>query len=69
MWVWRDQWRLDGWVNRLLSVFLFFWALFLATELGHSFVGVFNRRLDAIFVGVLCRWRTAFAERLRPLKR
>ena len=59
MWVWRGQWRLDGWINRLLSVALFGWALIMASKLGHSFVGVFNRRVDAIFVGVLRRWREA----------
>jgi len=56
-WYWKGQWQLDGWQNRYLSVALFFWALWLATELGHSFVGVFNRRADEIFVGVLRKWR------------
>ncbi len=65
MWVWRGQWRLDGWINRLLSVALFIWALILASNLGHSFVGVFNRRVDAIFVGVLHRWRDALTERYK----
>jgi inner membrane protein len=68
MWVWRGQWRLDGWINRLLSVALFFWALILASELGHSFVGVFNRRVDAIFVIVLSRWRVALTQKLRASK-
>ena len=58
-WVWNGQWRLDGWQNRYLTVALYLWALWLATERGDSFVGVFNRRLDAVFVGVLRKWRYA----------
>jgi inner membrane protein len=57
MWIWKGQWRLDGWQNRITSVTLFAWALFLATRLGYSFVGVFNRRIDGVFVGVLRKWR------------
>jgi inner membrane protein len=63
MWVWRGQWRLDGWINRWLSAALFVWALIMASKLGHSFVGVFNRRVDAIFVGVLRRWREALTQK------
>jgi hypothetical protein len=66
MWIWKDQWRLDSWINRLLSVALFFWALWLAVPRGYSFVGVFNRRLDGIFVGVLSKWHAAWAQRFRP---
>jgi hypothetical protein len=57
MWLWKGQWALDAWPNRLLSVALLAWALWLATSLGHSFVGVFNRRLDGVFVAVLRKWR------------
>jgi hypothetical protein len=56
MWVWKGQWRLDGWFNRYLSVVLFAWALWLPVRLGYSVVGVFNQRADAIFVGVLRKW-------------
>jgi inner membrane protein len=59
MWMWKSQWRLDGWQNRYLSVVLFVWALLLAVRKGHSFVGVFNRPADAVFVGVLRKWHTA----------
>jgi hypothetical protein len=38
-------------------------SLKIAVRLGHSFVGVFNRRLDKIFVGVLCRWNDAWQAR------
>jgi ABC-type cobalamin transport system permease subunit len=62
-WYWTGQWRLDGWQNRYLTLALFFWSLWLATELGHSFVGVFSRRADEVFVSVLRKWRTALAQR------
>jgi len=61
-WVWKGQWRLDGWQNRLISVSLFCWALWLAVKRGDSFVGVFNRRVDKIFVGVLRKWHNARAK-------
>src|SRR5438132_1543381 len=51
MWLWKGQWPLDAWPNRLLSVVLFLSGLWVAVERGHSFVAVFNRRLDAVFVG------------------
>lgn len=63
MWLWKGQWPLDGWINRLLSVTLFFWALWLAIPRGYSFVGAFNRRLDNIFVGVLRQWRDALLKK------
>jgi hypothetical protein len=56
MWIWKGQWRLDAWPNRLLSVFLFGWALRLAVVRGYSFVGVFSGRLDRVFVSVLQNW-------------
>jgi hypothetical protein len=59
MWLWKGQWPLGAWPNQLLSVVLFVWGLRLATKLGHSFVGVFNRRADAVFVNVLRGWKTS----------
>jgi inner membrane protein len=56
MWIWKHQWTLDAWPNRLLTVALFFWSLWIAVKLGDSFVGVFNRRLDRVFIGVLRKW-------------
>jgi inner membrane protein len=64
MWVWKGQWRLDGWQNRYLTVALYFWALWLATERGDSVVGVFNRRADKIFVSTLHKWRAAWTQKL-----
>jgi inner membrane protein len=60
MWMWKGQWRLDGWQNQILSVTLLVWALWLSTNLGHSFIGVFSRRLDDPFVGVLRKWKQAW---------
>jgi hypothetical protein len=46
-----------------LTLWLFAWAAWLNVGLGHSFVGVFNRRLDAIFVSVLRKWRDDWNQR------
>ena len=56
MWLWKGQWRLDGWQNQLVSVVAFSAALWIAVRHGHSFVGVLLRRADAAFVGVLRGW-------------
>jgi hypothetical protein len=61
MWLWKGQWRLDGWQNQMVSAGLFVWAMALAVRDGHSVVGVFHRRFDAHFVRVLCGW----VERIR----
>ena len=63
MWVWKGQWRLDSWMNRYLTVALFLWALWLPVRLGHSVVGVFSRRADQVFVGVLRKWHNAWLHR------
>ncbi len=55
-WVWQGQWRLDGWINRLIALGIFAWALALAARRGHSVVGVFSSRADATFVSVLRGW-------------
>jgi inner membrane protein len=56
MWIWKHQWALDSWPNRIITLFLFGWSLWLAVKRGDSFVGVFNRRADRVFVGVLRKW-------------
>ena len=58
LWVWHGQWCLDGWQNKCITVALMLWCLWLPLRLGHSVVGVFNRRADAVFVQVLQGWRT-----------
>jgi hypothetical protein len=63
MWIWKGQWRLDSWFNEILSVVLFIWSLRIAVQRGWSFVGVFNRRLDEKFVGVLRQWSAAWKAR------
>jgi hypothetical protein len=71
MWIWKGQLPLDAWPNRLLTVGLFVWALWLAVERGYSFVGVFSRRLDRVFVDVLRKWHrdvTAWRRKWQQLK-
>jgi len=58
MWIWKYQWRLDGWQNTVITLALLVWALWLAVKMGDSFVGVFNRRADKVFVEVLQKWRS-----------
>jgi ABC-type cobalamin transport system permease subunit len=65
MWIWKGQWPLDSWRNRLLTVILFFWSLWLAVSLGHSFVGVFNRKADQIFVTVLRKSKSSLFSNAR----
>jgi inner membrane protein len=64
-WFWRHQWRLDGWQNMVITFVLLGWSFWLAIRHGDSFVGVFNRRADAIFVGVLRKWREAVSQGAR----
>ena len=63
MWLWQGQWRLDGWQNRLVFVVVFTAAMVLALRIGHSVVGVFNRRADRAFIGVLRGWQLAWQRR------
>ena len=56
MWIWKHQWGLDSWPNRVITLILFGWALWLAVRRGDSFVGLFNRRADCVFVTVLRKW-------------
>jgi hypothetical protein len=61
MWLWHGQWALDGWQNRIIGVVLLVWALWLAAGRDDTFVGVFNRRADKTFSGVLQKWRYIIA--------
>jgi inner membrane protein len=63
MLLWSGQWRLDGWIHRYLTVALFLWALWLPVKLGHSVVGVFSQRADAVLVSVLRKWHAAWLAR------
>jgi|SRR5208282_1812931 hypothetical protein len=64
MWIWKHQWRLDGWQNMVLTLALFIWALGLAIRYGDSFVGVFNHRWDKVFVEVLRKWHARLRDGL-----
>ena len=63
IWIWKRQWRLDGWQNQMVFLAVFVLALRLATKRGYSFVEVLNPRLDSIFVGALRKWRDRFQAR------
>jgi hypothetical protein len=58
--------RSPAWLLKLISWPVgFFAALWLAVRRGYSFVGVFNRRADEVFVRVLRKWSLAW-QRHRP---
>ena len=63
VWMWQGQWRLDGWQNKLVFLGLFAWAWRMSLALGHSPVGIFNRRADGVFVGVIRGWQAAWRRR------
>ena len=65
IWIWRSQWRLDGWQNKVVFVGLFGSALWLASTRGYSFLELFSRKLDTTVVGVLQQWRTRALARWR----
>jgi inner membrane protein len=60
VWFCKWQWPLFGWQNGVISIVLFVWAMAMTMNRGDSFIGVFNRRADAIFVAMLRKWRDAF---------
>lgn len=63
IWIWKSQWKLDGWQNQIIFLGLFVGALWIAVKRGHSFVEVFSQRLDGVVVAVLRKWRDRFAHR------
>jgi len=65
MWLWHGQWRLDGWQNQLITFALLAWSLRITMARGESFVAVFSRRVDGVFVGTLRKWRGDIAARWR----
>lgn len=44
------QWPLFGWQNGVISIALFVWAMALALKRGESFISVFSRKADVIFM-------------------
>ncbi len=56
VWFWKSQWRLDGWQNLTIFVIIFLGSLWRAVRLGNSFVEVFSRKADEVFVRVLQKW-------------
>jgi hypothetical protein len=64
-WHWSHQWPLDAWPNRIITLVLLAACFHYALRLGDSFVGVFSRRADQIFVTVLRGWRERWRNRRR----
>ena len=63
VWIWKGQWRLEGWQNQTVFLAVFVLALWQATRRGYSFVELISQRLDSVFVSVLCKWRDRFQAR------
>ena len=63
VWFWKGQWRLDGWQNRIITVVLVLTELGLAPRCGYSCLEIFDRKADAVFVGVLQKWQAALLGR------
>jgi hypothetical protein len=63
MWLWRGQWPLNAWPLQLLAWALLACALAWGVRRGDSFIAVFSRRADAIFLRVLRRWAGAILTR------
>lgn len=63
MFMWSGQWRLDGWQNRVITIVLLFWSLWIASGREDSIVGVFNQRVDRAVIPVLKKWRNALLPR------
>ena len=57
VWFWKGQWKLEGWQNQTVSIAVLALALWQATRRGFSFVEMFSTKLDAVFVGILRKWR------------
>jgi len=49
----------DAWPDWILAVVMFVRSLKIVAQTGYSLIGVFNRRLDEIFVSVPRKWDDA----------
>ena len=68
MWLWRGQWQLDGWQNRIITLGLMVWIMGRALKRGESIVAIFSQRADLVFVATLQKWRNDFVGRWRTLR-
>jgi inner membrane protein len=62
IWIWKSQWKLDGWQNQFIFLGVFGTAIAIALKRGYSFVEVFSERWDGVVVAVLRKWQ----KQLRP---
>jgi hypothetical protein len=60
IWIWRGQWKLDGWQNQSIFLVLFAASVWVAIRKGCSFVELFGKRADAAFVATLRKWKAGF---------
>ena len=56
MWIWKHQWALDAWQNQLYAAVAMALCLWFSAKRGHSPLGVFHARADAVFITVLRDW-------------
>jgi inner membrane protein len=63
MTLWKGQWPLEAWQNRVIGLVLFGWCFQLAVQKGHSILGVFHRRSDRVVVDVLRQWKIKMLQR------
>lgn len=57
IWIWKGQWKLDGWQNQTLFLIVFALSLGQSVKRGYSFFEIISHRFDSVFVGVLRKWR------------
>ena len=53
---WSGQWPLTGWQNTSITIILMIFCFYTAINRGYSFVSLFNRKADLVFVNVLKKW-------------
>ena len=59
MWIWKGQWALDGWQNKVIFILLFAWCLRIAVQEGRSVVELFSGKANAGLVKVLRKWQAS----------
>lgn len=61
---WSGQWPLTGWQNTTITIILMMLCFYTATKRGYSFVSLFNKRGDTVFVEVLKKWFGSLSKHL-----
>jgi len=63
IWIWKRQWKLDGWQNQAIFIVVLGVSLWLTVKRGYSVVELVGRKTDAAFVAVLRKWRVQLLAR------